>query len=69
MTHHQFQLFPPKAIAPRVQLKKIITKERMEEVRAMIDSKKPKNAAQALRDLNDDLESLERRIKVSGRRR
>jgi hypothetical protein len=66
---HQFNIFPHKDTASRVGLKKIITKERMEEVRKLIDSKKPTSAAQALRNLNDDLESLERRIKISGRRR
>jgi hypothetical protein len=66
---HQFQIFTPKETAPRVQLKKIITKERMDEVRALLESNRNTNAAQALRDIREDLESLERRIKVSCRRR
>ena len=59
---HQFQLFSARDMAPRPQLKKIITRERMEEVRKLIDSGQMSIAARQLADLNDSLEQIEKRL-------
>jgi hypothetical protein len=47
---------------PKVSLKKIITRERMEEVRKLMDKGDGRSAAEKLADLNEALEKLERRI-------
>lgn len=49
---HQLHMFSP--------IKKAITKQRIEEARAMMND--PKQRAKGLRELNDMLEVVERRI-------
>lgn len=43
-------------------VKKIITRERMEEVKKLLDKKDGRGAAQVLRDMNERLEKFERSI-------
>lgn len=52
--NHQLSLFSP--------IKKAITKERIEEARALIRSKSLKDQVRGWRDANDMLEIIERRI-------
>jgi len=59
----QHELFGFNDTRPKLTLKKIITKERMDEVKRLLDKKDGKGAAQKLRELNEELEKVERRIK------
>lgn len=52
--HHQLHLFSP--------IKKAITKERIEEAKALIAKKDTRSQVQGWRDVNDMLEIIERRI-------
>lgn len=58
------ELFGFKDMTPWAKkgVKKIITRERMEEVKKLLDKKDGRGAAQVLRDINDKLERFERRI-------
>lgn len=58
----QTDLFGFEDMRPKVSLKKIITRERMEEVRKLMDQGDDRSAAEKLADLNEALEKLERRI-------
>lgn len=58
----QRDLFGFEDMRPKVSLKKIITKERMEEVKKLMDKGDSRGAAEKLGDLNEALEKLERRI-------
>lgn len=58
----QRDLFGFEDMRPKVSLKKIITKERMEEVKKLMDKGDSRSAAEKLADLNEALEKLERRI-------
>ncbi len=58
----QTDLFGFEDMRPKLILKKIITKERMEEVRKLMDKGDDRSAAERLSDLNEALEKLERRI-------
>jgi len=48
---------------PKVSLKKIITRERMEEVKNLMLKGDSQAVAERLRSLNEALEKLEKRIK------
>jgi len=58
------ELFGFKDMTPWAKkgVKKIITRERMEEVKALLDKKDGRGAAQILRDMNEKLERFEKRI-------
>ena len=43
-------------------VKKVITRERLEEVKQLLERKDGRGAAAILRDMNDKLERFERRI-------
>lgn len=58
----QRDLFGFEDMRPKVSLKKIITRERMEEVKKLMDNGDDRSAAERLSDLNEVLEKLERRI-------
>ncbi len=58
----QTDLFGFEDMRPKLILKKIITKERMEEVKKLMDKGDSRSAAEKLSDLNEALEKLERRI-------
>jgi len=58
----QKELFGFNDSRPKLSLKKIITKERMQEVQKLLEDKKLLTAEQRLRELRYDLEKLERRI-------
>ncbi len=58
----QRDLFGFEDMRPKLSLKKIITKERMEEVKKLMDKGDSRGAAEKLGDLNEALEKLERRI-------
>jgi len=58
----QKELFGFNDTRPKLSLKKIITKERMQEVQKLLEEKKLLTAEQRLRELRYDLEKLERRI-------
>ncbi len=58
----QRDLFGFEDMRPKVSLKKIITRERMEEVKKLMDKGDSRSAAEKLADLNEALEKLERRI-------
>jgi len=58
------ELFGFKDMVPWAKkgVKKIITRERMEEVKALLEKKDGRGAAQILRDMNEKLERFEKRI-------
>jgi hypothetical protein len=58
---NQLPLFGFEEMRPKASLKKIITRERMEEVKSLLYSN-PEKSAQCLRELNEKLEEFERRI-------
>lgn len=58
----QKELFGFNDSRPKLSLKKIITKERLQEVQQLLQDKKLLSAEQRLRELRYDLEKLERRI-------
>lgn len=58
----QTDLFGFEDMRPKVSLKKIITRERMEEGKKLMDQGDDRSAAERLADLNEALEKLERRI-------
>jgi len=58
----QKELFGFNDSRPKLSLKKIITPERMNEVKKLLEEKKYLTAEQRLRELRYDLEKLERRI-------
>ncbi len=60
----QRELFGPKDTVPKVGtiLKKVITKERLLEAKKIYASGDYKTSAAMLRDLNDKLEVIEKRI-------
>jgi hypothetical protein len=58
----QKDLFGFSEMRPKLSLKKIITKERIQEVQKLLEDKKLMTAEQRLRELRYDLEKLERRI-------
>ncbi len=58
----QKDLFGFNDMRPKLSLKKIITKERMQEVQKLLEKKDGLTAEQKLRELRYDLEKLERRI-------
>ncbi len=60
--NNQKELFGFEDTRPKLSLKKIITKERMQEVQKLLEEKKLMTAEQRLRELRYDLEKLERRI-------
>jgi len=64
----QRDLFGFEDMRPKVSLKKIITKERMEEVKKLMDKGDSRSAAERLADLNEALEKLEKRIKHGHKR-
>lgn len=64
----QRDLFEFEDMRPKVSLKKIITKERMEEVRKLMDKGDDRSAAEKLSDLNEALDKLEKRIKHGHKR-
>jgi len=59
----QQPLFGFDDMRPKASLKKIITKERILEVQAMLAKRDSKGAAEALRDIRYKLEALEKRIR------
>ena len=59
---NQKELFGFNDSRPKLSLKKIITKERMQEVQKLLEDRKLMTAEQRLRELRYDLEKLERRI-------
>jgi hypothetical protein len=60
--NNQKELFGFNDSRPKLSLKKIITKERMQEVQKLLEERKLMTAEQRLRELRYDLEKLERRI-------
>lgn len=58
----QRELFGFNDTRPRLTLKKVITKERMDEVKRLLDKKDSKGAAERLREMREELEKIERRI-------
>jgi hypothetical protein len=58
----QKELFGFEDNRPKLSLKKIITKERLQEVQKLLEKKDGLSAEQRLRELRYDLEKLERRI-------
>lgn len=56
---NQRELFGFKDLRPKLSLKKVITRERMEEVQKLLDKKDGRGAAEKLRALVEDLESGE----------
>jgi hypothetical protein len=62
LDHIQFSLFQQKDMAPKPSLKKVLTKERIKEVNDMLKARDNRNAYEMLRDLNHDLEAVNRRI-------
>lgn len=58
------ELFGFKDMTPWAKkgVKKIITRERLEEVKALLEKKDDRGAAQVLRDMGERLEKFERRI-------
>lgn len=58
----QKNLFGFEDMRPKLMLKKHITRERMDEIKAMLDKKNGKSAGRMLRELNDELEKVERRL-------
>jgi len=58
----QKSLFGFKDMLPKANLKKIITKERIQEVQALLDKKDGRGAAEKLREMRCALEAYERRI-------
>jgi len=59
----QRELFGFNDMKPQVSLRKIITKERILEVQAMLNKNNGKGAVEALRDMRHKLEALEKRIR------
>jgi len=59
---NQKELFGFNDSRPKLSLKKVITKERLQEVQKLIEERKLLSAEQRLRELRYDLEKLERRI-------
>lgn len=60
MKSHQFSLFSFNEIKPKAKVP--ISKERIEEVKRLIQCEDGKNAAAALRDIREKLEDFEARI-------
>ncbi len=60
--NNQKELFGFDDTRPKLSLRNIITKERMQEVQKLLEDKKLMTAEQRLRELRYDLEKLERRI-------
>jgi hypothetical protein len=58
----QRPLFGFKEMMPKANLKKIITKERIQEVQQLLEKKDALGAEQALRDIRYKLEAYERRL-------
>lgn len=58
----QAELFGFNDMRPKLSLKKVITRERMQEIKDLLDKKDGRGAAEKLRDLRYGLEALERRI-------
>lgn len=58
----QKELFGFEDMRPKLSLKKVITKERLKEIQTYLDNKDGKSAAEKLRELNEELEKIERRI-------
>ena len=59
---NQKELFGFNDSRPKLSLKKIITKERIQEVQKLLEDKKLLTAEQRLRELRYELENLEKRI-------
>lgn len=59
---NQRELFGFTDMRPRLTLKKVITKERMDEVKRLLDKKDGRGAAEKLREMRYELEKVERRI-------
>jgi len=59
---NQKELFGFEDSRPKMSLRKVITKERLQEVQKLIEERKMLSAEQRLRELRYDLEKLERRI-------
>lgn len=58
----QRDLFGFDDMRPKLSLKKIITKERLEEVKRLLDKHDDRSAVEKLEDLRDELEKLDRRL-------
>lgn len=58
----QRSLFGFKEMLPKANLKKIITKERIQEIQALLEKKDALGAEQALREMRYKLEAYERRL-------
>ena len=58
----QKDLFGFQDMRPKLSVKKVITKERMQEIQRLLESKDSLGAAQKLRELRYGLEAIERRI-------
>jgi len=63
---NQKDLFGFNDMRPKLSLKKVITKERLQEVQRALEKKDGLTAEQRLRELRYDLEKLERRISSKG---
>jgi hypothetical protein len=60
---HQHSLFPYKEMAPKAGLRKIVTKERIQEMNKLLHAGDTRGLVERLEDLNDRLERFEQRIK------
>ena len=59
----QKDLFGFNDMRPKLSVKKVITKERLQEVQRLLENKDSLGAAQKLRELRYGLEAIERRIR------
>lgn len=59
---NQKSLFGVKDMQPKMNLKKIITKERLKEIQGYLDKRDGLSAEQKLREMRYELENMERRI-------
>ncbi|MFO0447613.1 MAG: hypothetical protein ACK52I_02795 [Pseudomonadota bacterium] len=58
----QQALFGFNDMRPKMSLRSIITRERIEEVKKLLQHKDGKGAEEKLREMREELEKLERRI-------
>jgi hypothetical protein len=64
LDHIQCSLFTPKEMAPHPPIKKVITRERLNEITRLWKAGDTRGAADRLEDMQLGLESINKRIKT-----
>lgn len=62
--HRQLSMFTPKEMAPHPPIKKVLTRERLEEITRLMKLGQHTKAADRLEDIQLGLESINKRIRT-----